>query len=268
MINRRNFLLENAPAAAFGFASAFAASPRAWAVPEGAVSLAVFQIVTIRLEFGTQVARLAPWIEKSLLPILAKHRVGPLGFFTVDVGPHIPAVVVIAAYANLLEWQAALGSITNDPDWKGAVADFEKEGPAFYREDFSLLTATSFCPAVKATAPGDPAHKIYELRIYQSPTVRQLGYLHDRFAGGEIEIFHKSGIHPVLYADTVMGPDRPNMAYLIPFESEAHREKAWAEFRANPDWQKLREESIRRGGEIVRNISNTILVPMGFSMLK
>jgi hypothetical protein len=91
--------------------------------------------------------------------------------------------------------------------------------------------------------------------------------LHERFAGGEIEIFHKSGVHPVLYADTIIGPNMPNMAYLIPFESEAQREKAWATFRENPDWQKLRDDSLRRGGEIVRNTTNMILVPTNFSLI-
>ena len=58
------------------------------------------------------------------------------------------------------------------------------------------------------------------------------------------------------------------MVYLTPFESPAQREKAWQTFRNNPDWVKLRDESIRRGGEIVRNITNTILVPAAFSMLR
>jgi hypothetical protein len=58
------------------------------------------------------------------------------------------------------------------------------------------------------------------------------------------------------------------MAYLIPFESQAQREKAWAAFRDDPDWQKLREESVRRGGEIVRNITNLTLTPAKFSMIR
>ena len=110
--------------------------------------------------------------------------------------------------------------------------------------------------------------KGYELRIYESPTVRQLNYLHNRFAGGEIDIFHKSGIHPVLYADTMVGPNMPNMAYLIPFENLAARDAAWAAFGSNPDWQKIREESVKQGGEIVRNITNMFPSPVSFSMLK
>ena len=127
-----------------------------------------------------------------------------------------------------------------------------------------LLFAHHFRPRRR----GDPPNKLFELRIYESPTNRQLTYLHDRFAGGEIDVFHRSGIHPILYADTVFGANLPNMAYLIPFESADHREKAWTAFRNDPDWIKIRDESIRHGGEIVRNITNMFLSPMGFSMLR
>ncbi len=191
-----------------------------------------------------------------------------MGFFTVEVGAHIPAVVSIRSHASLAELQAAWERILADKDWSAAFDELEATEPAFYREDYELLVGTAFSPPLKPTAPDEPKHKIYELRIYESPTQRQLGYLHNRFAGGEIDIFHKSGLHPVLYADTVFGPNKPNMVYVIPFESEAHREKAWATFRDNPDWQKIREDSIRRGGEIVRNITNMILIPTSFSMLR
>ena len=81
--------------------------------------------------------------------------------------------------------------------------------------------------------------------------------LHERFAGPEIQIFHGSGVHPILYADTIAGPDLPNLIYLIPFASLADREKAWDAFGADSEWVKVRTESIARGGQIVNynNIS-------------
>lgn len=227
-----------------------------------------FEFVTVRLQFGAQVSRFLEWLEKRALPLFQKHHFGPAGFFTVEVGPDIPAVFAIRTYANLAEMEAVWAEAAADSDWAAALAELEAGEPAFYREDSILLRATPFSPPLKPAQPGDLAHKIFELRIYEAPTHKQLGYLHERFAGGEIEIFHKSGIHPLLYADTLIGPKKPNMAYLIPFESEAYREKAWAAFRDNPDWQRLRDESIRRGGEIVRNITNLLLVPTSFSMLR
>lgn len=268
MINRRSFLLSNALLAGFGLAGAVESDP-CFEVDGGeTMPGAVYEFVTVKLQFGAQMNRFLGWTEKRALPLFRKHHFEPVGFFTVDVGPDIPALFAIRAYPSLAEMDAAWARVAADPDWTAALAELETEGPAFYREESALLVATPFSPPLKPAAPSDPAHKVFELRIYESPTYKQLGYLHERFAGGEIDLFHKSGIHPLLYADTVIGPKRPNMAYLIPFESEAHREKAWSAFRDNPDWQRLRDESIRRGGEIVRNITNLLLVPTSFSMLR
>ena len=227
-----------------------------------------FEFVFLRLQSGGQVARMQNWLEKRALPLFQKHGFGPMGFFNMEVSAYSPAVLGVFSYPSLAEMETVWEKMDADPGYEAAVAEVEKDDTAFYREDAMLLRATSFSPPFTATPAGDPPHKLFELRIYESPTHRQLGYLHDRFAGGEIDIFHKSGIHPILYADTIFGPNRPNMAYLIPFESETHREKAWAAFRSNPDWTKIRDESVQHGGEIVRNITNMLLTPTKFSMIR
>ncbi len=266
MVSRRSFMLRNAPSAALGLA-ALGSEARPIVAAEASPT-PFFELVTVRLQFGAQLTRFPAWLEKRALPLFEKHRFGTMAFFTVEVGPTIPSVVALFSFASLAEEELAWARLEADPDWSAAMAEAESPDPAFYREDWTVLRATPFSRPLKASAAGDPPHKVYELRIYESATERQLGFLHDRFAGGEIEVFHKSGIHPVLYADTYAGPNMPNMVYLIPFESEAHREKAWAAFRDNPDWQKLRDESVRRGGEIVRNITNLLLTPASFSMLR
>jgi hypothetical protein len=268
VVSRRSFLLRDAPTAALGLAAALGASSMTQAEGGKTMPAPYYEFLFLRLQVGTQVARLLAWLEKRALPLFQKHHFGPTGFFTIEVGPYIPAVFGILAYPTLAEMEAAWGRMDADPEYAAALAELEKDQPAFYREDTVLLRATPFSPALRPAAPGDPRHKVFELRIYESPTQRQLGYLHERFAGGEVEIFHKSGIYPVLYADTIIGPNKPNMAYLIPFESEAHRETAWATFRENPEWQKLRDDSLRRGGDIVRNITNMIVVPSSFSLIR
>ncbi|HTS70413.1 MAG TPA: NIPSNAP family protein [Terriglobia bacterium] len=233
------------------------------------MSSSYFEFYYVHMQNGSQTARMSKWLETRLMPICQKHGFGPLGFFTVTVGRDLPTTLIIFSYPSLADMEALWGKLNADPDYAAAVAEPEKDEPAFYRTEATLLRATSFSPPFAATPAGDPTHKLYELRIYESPTNRQLGYLHDRFGrDGEIEIFHKSGIHPILYANTIFGPNLPNLAYLIPFESEAQREKAWATFNANPDWVRIRAESVQHGGEIVRNITNLFLTPMSFSMLR
>ncbi|HUU13642.1 MAG TPA: NIPSNAP family protein [Terriglobia bacterium] len=266
MFGRRSFLLKGTSAAAF--ASAAALAGRSTAAEGGPATAPYIEILTFRLHFGEQNNRLLGWLEKHAVPMLQKHRIGPAGFFTVEVGPHVPAVVEILTYPSLTEMEAAWGRVHADKDWGAAIAELESSGPPFFRLDTVLLRATDFCPPLKATPPEDAGNKIYELRFYEASTHRQLEFMHGRFAAGEIDVFHKTGINPILYADTVFGPNIPNMGYLIPFESEAQREKAWAAFRVSPEWSKIAEEWTARSGELARNISNTILAPTAFSALR
>jgi NIPSNAP len=269
-MDRRSFLVKNVAAAALGSAALQSTSAAQDAENREAQSASrgYYQFLTLRLQSGPQMGRMLGWFEKRAFPLFEKYKLGPVGLFTVSVGSAIPSLVGIFPYPSLAQMEATWAKLAADADWVAAHAELDAGDPAFYREDVSVLRATTFSPPLTATAAGDPPHKLYELRIYESPTVRQLGYLHDRFGGGEIEIFHKSGIHPVLYADTIIGPNIPNMTYLIPYENEGSRENAWKAFGSNPDWQRIRDESLRKGGEIVRNVTNMFLAPTSFSMLR
>jgi hypothetical protein len=267
-MDRRTFLVRDMPAAMMGLSSAWKSSFAMTSTGDKPVNSSYLEFFYIHMQNGSQTPRMMKWLENGLWPICQKHGFGPIGFFNVDIGPNLPTVLIIFSYPSLAEMETQWGKLNSDPDYAAVVADVEKEEPAFYRTEAMLLRSTPFCPPLQATPIDAPGHKLYELRIYESPTNRQLGYLHDRFVGGEIDIFHKSGIHPILYADTVFGPNQPNMVYLIPFDSADHRERSWAAFRNDPDWIKIRDESIRHGGEIVRNITNLFLSPTGFSMIR
>ena len=123
--------------------------------------------------------------------------------------------------------------------------------PAFDSRQRVLLRTADFSPEIVPLAEKPQRPRYFEIRVYHSPTERQLRLVHERFAGPEIQIFHRSGIHPILYGDTFAGPDMPNLTYIIPFNSLADRERAWDTFGADPEWLKVREESIARGGQIV-----------------
>ena len=48
----------------------------------------------------------------------------------------------------------------------------------------------------------------------------------------------------------------------------AERDKAWAAFRADPDWVKARDASIKESGQIVSKITNYILRPTAYSPIQ
>jgi hypothetical protein len=91
---------------------------------------------------------------------------------------------------------------------------------------------------------------VFELRVYHAPTWRQLHALHNRFEDPEIAIFHRCGIHPVLYTSALFGEMMPNLIYFTPFDSLGAREAAWAKFQADEEWIQVRTASIAEHGQI------------------
>ena len=53
---------------------------------------------------------------------------------------------------------------------------------------------------------------------------------------------------------------------MLAFEDMGHRQRAWAEFGADPEWQRVRAES-EREGPLVHHIENRLMTPTDFSPL-
>ena len=103
--------------------------------------------------------------------------------------------------------------------------------------------------------------------------------IRDRFAGNEPGFFHRRkadlirrffrrcGLTPVFFARNVIGARLPALTYMLTFPDMAAREKAWATFRADPAWQKLRATPGYTDADVVSNISDVLLRPAGHSQI-
>lgn len=191
---------------------------------------------SFKLKAGTDLPRLHEHFRK---PVPTK---GTKIFLEALIAPHMPQLLVVTGFNSLEE----VRSVHNVDTGSGA---------AFETLDTTLLEAAPYSPEIAPGVHDKP--RIFELRVYHSPTYRQLAALHDRFSGPEIKIFQRVGIHPILYSSTLIVQNIPNLTYLIPFDSLADREKAWSAFAADPEWIKVRKESIDKSGQIssVQNIS-------------
>ncbi len=107
---------------------------------------------------------------------------------------------------------------------------------------------------------------IYELRIYETLPGRMQA-LEKRFAEVTLEIFKRHGIEAVGFWKTEIGESNQELIYLLRFENHAAREKAWAAFQADPEWQRKRAES-EADGLIVKNIRNAIWRPTPYSPMQ
>lgn len=228
----------------------------------------IYRLFFAYMRQGDQVTRMNEFLS-SQLPLFKKASPGPLGIFNVFLGPHIPGIVALSGHNSLAEMEAMGEQIRHDSGYMKALAEVEKGAePPYDHAEVRLLAATDYSPEIVPLKDKPKTPRIFELRVYHSPTQWQLKALHERFSGSEVKIFHRCGIHPILYSSTMAGPNMPNLTYLTPFATLADREKAWDAFGADPEWVKVRKESIDRSGQISNQISITLLRPADYSPMQ
>ncbi|MBI2856817.1 MAG: NIPSNAP family protein, partial [Chloroflexi bacterium] len=77
---------------------------------------------------------------------------------------------------------------------------------------------------------------LYELRAYEAVPAR-LNALVERFSQVNIRLFQRHGFRPMGYWTEQVGtPHR--LVYLLAWETWEERERAWAAFYADPEWQR------------------------------
>jgi hypothetical protein len=210
-----------------------------------------YVLETFNLQQGAQVARMHDYFSKVALPALQRVRhTGPAIYLESLVAPHMPQMIAVYGFQSLEEMWGVHTRIMQDPELAKNFEQWDSGDAPFEQQSSVLLQAAEYSPEIVPLADAPKTPRIFELRVYHSPTWRQLKALHERFAGPEIQIFHRVGVHPVFYSSTLIGPNMPNLTYLIPFESLAAREKAWDAFGADPEWIKVRKESIEKHGQI------------------
>jgi len=83
--------------------------------------------------------------------------------------------------------------------------------------------------------------------------------------GGEIAIFKKTGLQPVFFGETLIGPKLPNLTYMLVFDDMVTRDEKWDTFRRDPEWKKLSANPTYK--DTVSNITDIILQPARYSQI-
>jgi hypothetical protein len=220
------------------------------------------------LENGSQPVRIHEFFSKSLLPALDRVHKGPKLVLEALVTPQMPQVALIMGLDSIDQVWSVSNALFSDKDFNRAFEQWEAGEAPYVSNSASLLEATDYSPPLVALEKPPATPRIFELRVYHSPTARQWRKLHERFRGPEIKIFHRVGVHPVLYSSSVFGPDRPNLTYLIPFDNLAAREKAWNAFGADEEWLRVRKQSIEEGGQISARMNISLYRATAYSPIR
>ena len=269
MLTRRTFVGLGASGV-----GAFAIGAGADGAPQADVPPHYFLLESYLLKNGSQAQRLGSYFQLARISMANRlQTVAPAIVLEALVAAHMPQVLVVSAFASLDQLAGLKRKLREDGPARDALAEWEAGQEAPYEElNETVLEAAEYCPSLPSPMPSPgPVSKlprVFELRTYHSPTERQLRALHERFAGPEIRIFQRCGIHPLLYSSTLIGAGKPNLTYLTPFDDLAAREKAWAAFNADPEWVKVRAESIAKHGQISSVIQMSLFKAAGYSPMR
>ena len=230
-----------------------------------------YQLRRYSLKSGPQAKGMESYFGDALIPALARKGMGPIGAFKVDVGPETPAFYLLIPSSRVEELVELDLRLAKDEDFLKAAEPFwnaTAAAPAFQRVEISMLAAFEGWP--RLTPPASAATKgkrIFQLRTYESPSEGEHVRKVEMFHSGEFEIFVKAGCHPVFFGDTLIGARMPNLTYMLSFADQAELEAGWELFRNDPAWKKLSASPRYAYDQIVTNVTNLYLSPLGCSQV-
>ena len=119
--------------------------------------------------------------------------------------------------------------------------------------------------AAVAQAPG--SNRVFEIRTYTAPEGK-LEELHKRFRDHTLRIFQKHNMTSVAYFRPQDAPLSQNtLIYVLAHPSREAAKKNWADFQADPEWQKVSTES-QVNGRIVSKVESVFADPADYSPIK
>jgi NIPSNAP len=109
--------------------------------------------------------------------------------------------------------------------------------------------------------------RVFELRTYTAPEGK-LGDLHKRFRDHTMRIFKKHGMESLGYWQPQDAPDSQNtLIYIVSHQNREAAKKNWADFQADPEWQKVSAES-QVNGRIVSKVVSVFMDATDYSPMK
>jgi hypothetical protein len=266
-IKRREFLKSSVAA---GFAAVVPGFTANAAEPPSALR-EFYELRRYHLRRGPMPKRFDDFYREAAIPAMNRAGVGPVGVFNVMIGPDNPTMYVLLPHKSAEAFATANDRIRADADYVKAGAEFinaPATDPSYVRVESAFMVAFATMPRLeipKFTAEKKP--RVFELRTYESHSRKANLKKIEMFNTGEIAIFRRVGLTPVFFGETLIGAQMPNLTYLLAFEDMAARDKNWAAFVADPDWEKLKSQPGYADADIVSNITNVLLRPTAYSQI-
>lgn len=259
-MNRREFLTAAGSAGIVG-ASSLAGTGQ---IDDGEREYLEFRQYTLHV--GSKKNRVGNFLRRAGIPAMNRVGIGPVGVFSAMYGPNAPTLYVLLVHKSLESVVKSASLLMADDEYRKAGAEFVDaplSEPAYVRVESSLMVAFKEMPKLEVP---EKKPRIFELRTYESHSIKAGKKKIEMFnEGGEIAIFRKTGLQPVFFGETLIGPKMPNLTYMLAFDDLTDRDAKWKVFGGDPGWKKLRSDAAYK--DTVSNITDIILRPAPYSQI-
>jgi hypothetical protein len=205
-----------------------------------------YQIKIYTFNSKSQEDRLDKFLRDAYLPALQRNGIRNVGVFKPIEGDDFgKKIYVFIPFKNPNQFVRLENVLEKDRQYLQAGKDYidaAHDNAPYDRIESIFLRAFMDMPRMfvpRHSTP--PAERVYELRSYESATEKlYVKKVHMFNEGGEINIFDKLKFNAVFYGEVLSGAAMPNLMYMTTFANREERDKHWATFRVDPDWEELK----------------------------
>ena len=223
------------------------------------------------LRRDAQVQSTAKYLSEALIPALNKVGIGPVGAFSVDIGPETPTIYLLLPSVELETLVGAGLRLREDQAFLSAAEPFwnaPDTNPPFERVESTLLIAFEKWPQLVVPPPtATKGKRMFQLRSYESASERDHVRKVEMFQSGEFEAFERAGFWRVFFGDALIGERLPHLTYMLSFPDLTQMNAMWDTFRNDAGWKKLQADPRFSYDQLVVNITNLVLSPTAYSQV-
>jgi hypothetical protein len=263
-MNRRNFL---STAGLAGLAGASLPSLGNAAESGSGSQRDFYELLQFTLDTEEQFKGIEQFLKDAAVPTIIRLGMGPVGVFYPQKGFNF--IYVLLRHRTPESVVTLHGRLAEDGDFLSQGTEFIEapaSAPAFKRMESSLLLAFTGMPKIET--PVTTQGRVFQLRIYESPSVKtglkKIEMFND---AGEIKLFRETGLNPVFFGQTIVGGKMPNLTYMLAFKNMEEQNAAWKKFIAHPEWKKLSGMAEYSDKAILSGITNIQLVAAPYSQV-
>lgn len=258
-----------------GFSSLLLVSPLVTCLFFSQITMAednqVLELRTYTLVDAAAETVLDAYLQDALIPALARQGLGPIGVLdqASEAEDGSLQVILLIPGPSTEAVTGASAKLAKDQEYLRAAAGYlsiPADKPIVSRIRSELLLSFDCWPQVTVSKQKQAGKdRLFELRVYESPTEKFGELKVEMFNSGEVPIFLDCGIEPVFMGQALIGDSMPNLTYMTVYDDNDARTKGWENFRQHADWQVLKAVEKYQGA--VSKIHKSDWKPKSYSQL-